>query len=54
MDAMSSCDEPDAEPMSIDMLEYIRGGSQSYSRIKRREARYKVRDCINQGQVEWK
>ena len=30
IDAMSSCDESDAEPMSTEMLEYIRDSSQSH------------------------
>ena len=36
MDAMSSGDEYDAEPMSTDILEDIRDGSQSRPRINRR------------------
>ena len=36
MDVMSSGDESDAEPMSTDMLEYIRGRSQPHLIIDRR------------------
>ena len=42
---MSLGDNSDAEPMSMDMLEYIRGRNQSHKIINRREARYKIRDC---------
>ena len=53
MDAMSSGDESDAEPMPTDMLEYICDGSQSHPSINRREARYKIRDRFKQVQAEW-
>ena len=36
------------------MLEGIRGGSQSHLNVNRREARYKIHDCIKQRQSEWK
>ena len=48
---MSSGDESDDE---LTMLEDIRDGSQSFPGLNRREARYKIYDCIKQGQVEWK
>ena len=35
MDAMSSGDESNAEPMSTDMLEYISGGNQSHPSVNR-------------------
>ena len=54
MDAMSSGNESDAEPMSMEMLEDIRKGSQCHPGINRIEARYKLRDHIKQGQLEWK
>ena len=54
MDVMSSGYEYDAEPMSTDMLEDIRDGSQSHMSINRIEARYNIRDHIKQGQVELK
>ena len=38
MDVMSSGDEFDAEPMSMEMLEYIRDGSQYHPRVNRRDA----------------
>ena len=44
MDAISSGNESDAEPISTDMLEDIRDGSQSHPRINGREARYKIRN----------
>ena len=46
MDAMSSGYESDAEPMSMDMLEDIRDGSQSHPSINRREARNNICDHI--------
>ena len=54
MDTMDSDDEYDAEPMSTDMLEYIRNGSQSHLSANSIEARYNIRDCIKQRQSEWK
>ena len=54
MDAMDSGDESDHEPMSMKILEDIRDGSQSHLNINRREARYKIRDCIKKRQPEWK
>ena len=51
---MSPRDETDAEPMSADILEDIHDISQSHPRINRIEARYKIRDCIKQGQLERK
>ena len=51
---MSSGNECDAKTMSTDMLEYICDGNQSHIRINRREARYKIHDCIKQTQAEWK
>ena len=54
MDAVSSGDEPDAEPMSTDMLEDIHDSSQSHTSINRRESRYKIRDCIKRSQLELK
>ena len=41
-------DESDNEPVSMDMLEDIRDGSQSHPNIHRREERYKIHDRINQ------
>ena len=36
------------------MLEYICDANQSHPRINRRYAHYKIRNCIKQGQSEWK
>ena len=41
MDAVDSGDESDDEPMSKEMLEDIRDGSQSCPNVNRREERYK-------------
>ena len=46
MDALSSGDESDAEPMSMDMLEDIRVRSLYHPSINRREARYNICDRI--------
>ena len=46
MDTMSSCDESNSEPMSTDMREDIRDGSQYNTIINRREARYNICDRI--------
>ena len=43
---MSSGDESDAEPMSMEMLEDIHDGSQSHLSINRIEALYKICDRI--------
>ena len=40
--------------MFTEVLEDIRGGSQSHPNINRRESRYKIRDNIKQRQSEWK
>ena len=53
MDVTSSGCESDAEPISTDMLEYICGSSQYHPRINRRDTRYKIRDRIKGGQLEW-
>ena len=54
MDAMNSGDESDNDLISTDMLEDIRGGSQTHPNVLRRESRYKIRDRISQRQSEWK
>ena len=50
MDVMNADDESYDDPMSMKMLEDIHDGSQSHPNVNRREARYKIRDCIKQGQ----
>ena len=54
MDVIDSGDRSDYEPISTVMLEYICDGSQSDLSIKRREARYNIRDHINWIQAELK
>ena len=51
---MYSGDESDDVPISTEMLKDIRDSSQSHTNVNRIEARYKIRDCIKQGQSEWK
>ena len=52
--AINSGDESDHDLISTEMLEDIREGSQTHRNINRREARYKIRDCIIQRKLEWK
>ena len=40
--------------ITTDTLEDIRDRSQTHPNIKRKEARYKIRDRIRQRQLEWK
>ena len=51
---MDSGDESDNEPMSTEMLRGIRDGIQYHPYVNMRYARDKIRDCIKQGQSEWK
>ena len=46
MDAMSSGDEYDSEPVSTHMLEDIRDGSQYNMSINMRETRYRICDDV--------
>ena len=48
MDAINSGDESDHDVISTDMLEDICDGSQTHLNINRREARYKICDCIRE------
>ena len=54
MDVMDSGDESDDEPIYTEMLEDICDGGQSHLDVNRREARYKIRDCIKQKQSKCK
>ena len=54
IDVMDSGDESEYDLISTEMLENIHDGSQSHPNVNRREAHYKIRDCINQRQSEWK
>ena len=45
-DALDSGDESDDEPMSMEMSEHIRYGSQSHLNLNKRESCYKIRDRI--------
>ena len=51
---MYSGNESDHDLISTEMLEDIRDGSQTHPNVNRREARYKIRDCIKQRQPERK
>ena len=48
---MLSGDKSDAEPMSTDMIEDIRDGSQPHPIINRREAGYKICNNFKQRQA---
>ena len=48
MDVMDSGNDYDDELMSTELLEEICGSSQSHLSVSRREARYKIGDCIKQ------
>ena len=54
MEDINSGDESDHDIISTEMLEDICDGSQTHTNVNRREARYKIRDCISQRQPEWK
>ena len=54
MDAINSGDESDHDLISKQMSEDICDGSQTHTNDNRREASYKIRDCISQRQPEWK
>ena len=54
IDAMDSGDESDDESVSTQMLEDIHDSGQSHPGVNSRDARYKIRDCIKQRQLEWK
>ena len=54
IDTISSGNEFDAERMPTDMLKDICDGSQSHPGINRREAHYKICNCIKRCQSEWK
>ena len=47
-------DESDHDLISTEMLEDIRDRSQTHPDVNRREARYKIRDCIMQRKSERK
>ena len=54
MDAINSDDESDHDLISTEMLEDILDWSQTHPNVNIREARYKIRDRIRQGQQELK
>ena len=51
---INSGDESNHHLISMEILVNIRDGSQTHSDVNRREARYKIRDCIRQRQLKWK
>ena len=54
MENIDSGDQSDHDIISTEMLEDIRDRSQTHPNVNRREAHYKIRDCIRQRQLEWK
>ena len=51
---MSSGNYSDDKHMSTEIFEDICNVSQSHPSVNRREARYKMRGCIQQSQAKWK
>ena len=47
-------DELDHDLISTEMLQDIRDGSQTHPNVNKREAHYKICDCIRQRQLDWK
>ena len=54
MENLDSNDESDHDLISTEMLEDMRGGSQTHPNVNIREAQYKIRDSIRQTQLERK
>ena len=54
MDNLDSSDESDHDLISTEMLQDIRDRSQTHPNVNKREARYKICDCVRQRQLEWK
>ena len=54
MENLDSNEKSDHDLISTDMLEDIRGGSQTHPNVNKREASYKIRDRVSQRQSEWK
>ena len=49
MENLNSSDDSDHDLISTEMLHDIRDGSHTHPNVNRREARYKIRDCVRQG-----
>ena len=54
MENLDSSDESDHDLISTEILEDIRGGSQTHPNVNKREACYKIRDRIRQRKSEQK
>ena len=54
MNAFNSTDESDHDLISTEMLEDICDRSKTQLNVNKREAHYKMRDFIRQGQSDWK
>ena len=54
MENLNSDEQSDHDLISTEMLEDICDGSQTHPNVNKREARYKIRERINQRQSEWK
>ena len=48
MDSINSGDESYHDIISTEMLQDIRDRSQTHLNVNKKEARYKIRDCIRQ------
>ena len=54
MENVDSNEKSDHDLISTEMLEDISDGSQTHPNFNKREARYKIRDCVRQIKSEWK
>ena len=54
MENIDSNEKSDDDHISTETLHDIRDGNQTHPNIDKREARYKIRDCIKQKKSEWK
>ena len=50
MENIDSNEKSDHDLISTEMLEDIRDGTQTHPNVNKREARYKIRDCVRQKQ----
>ena len=54
MEDLNSGDESDHDLISTEMLQGIHDGSQTNPNVNKKEACYKIRDCIRKRQYEWR
>ena len=54
MENLDSSDESDHDIISTEMLHSICDRIQTHLNVNKREAHYKIRDCVRKSQLEWK